>query len=96
MRTRARKDANQTEIVDGLRAVGVKVHVMNQSHVPDLLVGYRGRHFLLFEIKDGGKPPSARKLRPGQQKFADEWQGYPIYKIESLADAYRILEIKVR
>jgi len=81
--------------VDGLRKVGVKVHVLNQADVPDLLIGYRGGHLLLFEIKDGNKSPSRRKLRAGQQKFADEWQGYPIYKIESLADAYRTLGIKV-
>lgn len=91
MRTRARKDGNQTEIVDGLRAVGVKVHVLNQADIPDLLIGYRGRHFLLFEVKNNGRPPSARKLRPGQQKFADEWKGYPIYKVESLDEALAIL-----
>lgn len=95
MRYAARKDANATEIVNGLRAVGVKVRILNEKDIPDLLVGYRF-NFVLMEIKDGSRKPSERKLRPGQQKFSDEWQGYPIYKIESLADAYRTLGITIR
>lgn len=67
-----RKDANQSEIVAALQAIGCTVKVM---HVPcDLLVGYRGRNALL-EIKDGAKPPSARKLTPDQVIFQAEWRG---------------------
>lgn len=90
-----RKDANQQAIIDGLEAVGVKVCVLGGKGIPDLLVGHK-RILMLFELKDGDKFPSQRRLRPGQQKFADEWQGYPIYKIESLQEAYKILGISVR
>jgi hypothetical protein len=95
MRRAARKDANQGEIVDGLRRAGVRVEILNQEDIPDLLVGYRF-NFWLFEVKDGDKPPSRRKLRPGQQKFAERWAGYPIVKIESLDDAFSALGIKVQ
>ena len=41
---------------------------------PDFLVGYRGRN-QLFEIKDGSRPPSARKLTDDEQDFHDSWRG---------------------
>lgn len=73
-----RKDDNQSDIVDALRAIGCTVMVM---HVPcDLLVGYRGRNVLL-EVKDGAKPPSARKLTTDQVIFQAEWRGqYDVVK----------------
>ena len=95
MRYGARKDDNQKEIVDGLRAVGVKVHILNQAHIPDLLVGHRF-NFYLMEIKNEKRKPSERKLRPGQQAFADEWAGYPICKVESLQDAFVTLGIRAK
>ena len=95
LRYASRKDQNQKTIVDGLRKVGIRVHVLNDRDIPDLLVGYRGRLYL-FEIKDGEQIPSRRKLRPGQQKFMDEWAGYPIHKVESLAAAYAALGIEIR
>lgn len=90
MRRAARKDDNQAEIVKGLRKIGVKVEILNQDDIPDLLIGYRF-HFWLFEIKDGKKAPSRRKLRPGQQRFAERWAGYPIAKIENLDEALRVI-----
>lgn len=73
-----RKDDNQSEIVAALRRIGCSVKV---THVPsDLLIGYRGRNILL-EIKDGSKPPSARKLTPDQVIFQAEWRGqYDVVK----------------
>lgn len=73
-----RKDANQGDIVDGLRAIGCTVKVL---HAPaDLLVGYRGRNVLL-EVKDSGKPPSARKLTSDQVIFQADWRGqYDVVK----------------
>lgn len=43
MRRAGRKDYNQQEIVDALRAVGVTVIVVNQEGVPDLFCEYKGR-----------------------------------------------------
>lgn len=76
MRRAAKVDANQTEIVEALRKIGASVqplHAVGQG-CPDLLVGWRGIVSLL-EVKDGSKPPSARKLTEDQVKWHAEWRG---------------------
>ena len=71
-----RTDANQKEIVDALRSVGASVYITAGVHkgFPDLCVGYRKRTWLL-EVKDGSKPPSARKLTPAQGEFFASFRG---------------------
>lgn len=92
MRRAARVDDNQMEIVLAMRAVGAIVRVITQGDgLPDLLVGYNN-HTVLMEIKDGRKPPSARKLTENEQKFFDEWKGGPLYKVESVEQALDILD----
>lgn len=66
MRTAARADDNQTEIVAALRAAGYIV--WNIRWPVDLLVG-TGERWLPMEVKDGTKPPSARKLTADQERF---------------------------
>ena len=66
MRTAARADDNQTEIVAALRAAGFVV--WNIKWPVDLLVGC-GPAWLPMEVKDGSKPPSARKLTEDQAMF---------------------------
>lgn len=56
---------------------------------PDLLVGFGGRN-LLMEVKDGEKPPSARKLTPDEAQWHEAWRGR-VYVIESPHDALRVL-----
>ena len=72
MRRAAKQDGNHAEIVKALRAFGVGV--IDTSGVgngfPDLLLGFRGR-WMLMEVKDGRKPPSARKLTEDQIKWWD-------------------------
>lgn len=76
MRRAARVDQNQGNIVDALRKTGGSVLSLaaHGRGCPDVLFGYGGRTFLC-EIKDGSKPPSARKLTDDQVKFRDEWKG---------------------
>ena len=76
MRRAARQDANHREIVQALRGIGASVADLSRlgGGVCDLLVGYRAKN-LLLEVKDGKKPPSARKLTPDQQAFRDDWRG---------------------
>jgi len=76
MRRAARIDANQNEIVQVLRDVGASVAITSMvgSGFPDIVVGFRGRNYLI-EIKDGSKPPSKRKLTPDEQEFFDTWRG---------------------
>jgi len=61
-----RLDANHVEIRDGLKQCGCSV---SEKGPLDLLVGYRGRNYLI-EIKT-----AKGKLRPSQEKFFAEWRG---------------------
>ena len=69
-----RRDANEPEIIAALEAVGVSVQALNAKGVPDLLLGVAGGNILL-EVKDGDKPPSARKLTPDQVAWHEGWRG---------------------
>lgn len=76
MRRAAKVDANQPAIVAALRAIGATVQPLHSvgSGCPDIVVGFRGCTFLL-EIKDGAKPPSARRLTPDQEDWHGGWNG---------------------
>ena len=70
-----------------LKGVGASVlhlHQLGQG-VPDLLVGFRGREYLL-ELKDGSKPPSKRKLTPDEEAWHDEWRG-SVYVVNDVDEA---------
>jgi len=69
MRTAAKRDAIEQNIVDALEAIGCSVQRISQKGLPDLLVGYRKRNFLIEVKSHGGK------LTPLQQEFADFWRG---------------------
>lgn len=80
MRRAAKLDANQHAIKAALEAIGCLVHSTAAlgRGFPDLLVMPpldcpRGPSLLLFEVKDGGKPPSARRLTPDEAAFAAKW-----------------------
>ena len=89
---RARVDATQKEIVAALRRCGFSVahtHMVG-SGFPDVVVARHG-WTALVEIKDGTKPPSARKLTPDEEKFHREWPG-EIHIIESPDDVVRLYQ----
>ena len=91
MRRAARIDANQPEIVAALRGVGASVQPLHMvgGGVPDLLVAHRMQTYLI-EIKDGSKPPSARKLTQDQIQWHDDWRA-PVHIVETVADALRVI-----
>lgn len=91
MRLRARIDANQPQIVRALRKAGAKVESLAQlgKGCPDLLVGFRGVNYL-FEVKDGDKIPSARKLTDDESKWHEEWRGQ-VSIIENIEDALKFI-----
>ena len=77
MRTAAKVDANQPEIVKALRTIpGCKVESIAAmgKGLPDLLIGWMGDNYLI-ELKDGDKPPSKRKLTPDEKRFHSQWTG---------------------
>lgn len=83
----ARVDNNQLEIVTQLRKVGAKVlHLHQLKNCVDILVGFKGK-LALFEIKTDHK----QKLTGGENKFKDEWSGYPVYvatNIDEILDKF--------
>lgn len=76
MRRRPRLDDNHREIVLALIKAGASVQTVAciGSGCPDLLVGFRGRNYLL-EIKDLDKPPSRRRLTGNERDWQAEWRG---------------------
>lgn len=81
-------DANQSEIVDALSNAGCSVCPLSQvgSGCPDLVVGLRGKNYLL-EVKDGNKPQSKQKLTPAQKKFHKAWKGQ-VSTVNSVEQAF--------
>ena len=79
MRTAAKVDRNQAEIVKAFRKVGASVQVLSAvgKGCPDILVGWRGHNFLV-EIKDGEKCPSGQALTADQRNWHAKWAGHAI------------------
>jgi len=89
-----RIDANQNEIVRELRKVGATVLITsNLKNAFDILVGFRGELYIV-EIKDGSKPPSQRKLTPGETKCKQDFQnvGVKYHIINSVQEAIEMLK----
>lgn len=95
MRRASKADANQSEIVDALRRAGASVQPLHAvgSGCPDILVGFRGVN-LMVEIKDGNKPPSARRLTPDQVVWHDAWRGQVIV-VKSVDEALTAIGVGV-
>lgn len=92
MRRANKIDANQNAIVAALRNAGATVRIISQGEgIPDLLVGFHGET-ILFEVKDGDKPPSARQLTPAEKRFFDEWEGGLCVIVKSVEEALGILQ----
>ena len=60
--------------------------------IPDIVVGVAGKNFM-FEIKDGKKTASQKKLTPAQVKFHDEWNGQ-INVIENVEQALTLMSCR--
>ena len=88
-----RVDANQGEIVDGLRRCGCRVEVLSRlgGGVPDLLVGTPRGQLMLIEVKDGTQKPSDRRLTPDQMRWHSQWNRYPVHVVESLPHALEMV-----
>lgn len=87
-RRAAKIDANHPEIVAALRAIpGVRVQSLASvgKGCPDLLVGYKGKNFLL-EVKDGQKLKSQRLLTRDEIEWHMDWTGQ-VRVVECAAEA---------
>ena len=90
-RRAARVDDNQSDIVKVLEQMGCTVVSLAAvgKGVTDLLVGVSGKN-LIIEVKDGSKPPSARKLTDAQKIFHAEWRGQ-IAVVKSVEEAVQLV-----
>lgn len=79
MRRAAKRDISEPEIVNTLKQCGFRVCYMDKPL--DLLVGFRGKLYLIECKTDNGK------LTVGQAKFMDEWKGFPIYVLRDAQEA---------
>ena len=70
-RYNASTDGNQKAIVQALLDAGCRVHYIKQP--VDLLVGFRGRNYLL-EVKQ----PKKSKTTPAQDLFFATWSGQSV------------------
>jgi hypothetical protein len=80
----AKRDANEAEIFEALRAAGVSVYRLDQP--VDAVIGYRGKT-LLIEIKMPGA-----SLNENQKKFFAEWKGQTPPILRTVDDALALLE----
>ena len=93
MITAARKDANHKEIVTAMRKIGAAVIDTSQiKKAFDCLVIFQGNTFIM-EIKDGAKPPSARKLTEGEIECKNliESRGGKYHVIKSVDEALELI-----
>lgn len=79
-----RADANQSTLVEALRAIGASVEILGGKGVPDLLVGYEDENYLL-EVK-----PRNKKLNDDQVRWHAEWKGRVVV-VRTTADAFRAI-----
>ena len=74
-----RTDDNHREVVDEFRKTMPEATLFDASGAgkgfPDLVIGWQGMTFL-FEVKDGDKSASKRKLTPAQSELHQSWQGH--------------------
>jgi len=85
--TYKRVDTNQTQIVKALRDMGCTVehlHAIGKG-VPDIIVGFKARNFLL-EIKDGDK----KVLTPDQFNWHRLWKGQ-VNVVTNIDDAKNLI-----
>ncbi len=96
MRTKARIDANQPQLVKFIRAMGASFqHTHQIPGALDGIIGYRGID-VRVEIKDPDKPPSKRKLTDDEVKTICDWRGRQPEIIETENDITRILGAIIR
>lgn len=78
-------DSNQQDIISALREAGATVIIVSRvPHFVDLVVGYKGRTYLL-EVKEEGK-----NLRPEQKEFFDSWNGGIMAMVRTVQEALKI------
>jgi len=83
-RYRAKRDKTEGPIVDLLKKVGFTVQPLSSHNVPDLLLGYRGKNYLVEVKSEKGK------LSNGQKEWHLCWNGQ-VDVLYSVDDAQKFI-----
>lgn len=80
MRRAAKVDDNQREIVAALRRAGATVRDLSRvgEGCPDLLVGFRGRNWLVEVKRPKATGQRAGRTTPAQDEFLAGWRGHAV------------------
>jgi hypothetical protein len=90
-RARARKDANQPELVRIIRQCGASYqHTHSIPGALDGIIGYCGIDQRV-EIKDPAKPASHRRLTDSEHDVIASWRGRKPVVIETVEDIINLL-----
>lgn len=83
-RRAARRDANESEIIQALMLAGASVRQLSGDGLPDLLVGIDDRNYLM-EVKDG-----RNGLTEPQFEFFEGWEGQ-VEVVRSIEEALKVI-----
>lgn len=92
-RRAARRDENEREIIDALERCGAQVKQLSGEGVPDLLVAYRHRTYLLgVKAPDGpkGGRSHGRDRKSGDHRPVD-WCGGPWEIVTTVQEAVHLV-----
>lgn len=83
-----KRDLNEREISKALFLAGCSVVALDEAGVPDLLVGIRGKNYLL-EVKG-----PRGKLTPAQEKWHHIWGGQAtiVHSVDEALEAVGLLQ----
>lgn len=85
-RRNPKRDANEREIIDALKQIGCTVKQLSAKGIPDLLVGFRGKNFLIEVKQPNGS------LTSDQKEFHACWFG-TIHVVTTVDEAIRIVSV---
>lgn len=85
-------DRNHHAIVDALRKVGASVASLASlgNGCPDIVVGFRGRNFVI-EIKNPDTAYGKKGLNEMQQQWADTWRGSKVIVVRTPLEALQAI-----
>jgi hypothetical protein len=90
----AKRDTNHTAIVQALKDAGCTVLDLSAvgGGCPDILVGYRGRMFLLeIKYERTDKKGSDHPVTANQRKWHETWRGPTPVVVRSIDDALAVV-----
>ena len=86
----ARRDANEAEIVEALRAIGAVVQPLSAAGVPDLAVFYKNE-WKLLEVKT-----AKGKLTDLQLRWNEKYGFNAVFVVRSIEDAFKAIGAQVK